>query len=110
MVCSIGIRLSEAGLLEFVGRVVDLNNRELTEHCVTFPQFLATMTSIITVSDAFFLRKKQKFNSVTVFKQEITQVDIHFNVVLLMQFQYFEGTTWTRLFKLFWGFLTVNKA
>ena len=109
MVCSIGIRLSEADLLEFVGRVVDLNNRELTEHCVTFPQFLATMTSIITVSDAFFLQKKN--NGLTqLYKQEITQVDIHFDVVLLLQFQYFEASTWTRLFKLFWGFLTVNKA
>jgi len=49
MVCSIGIRLTEADLLEFVGRVVDVNNRELTDHCVAFPQFLATMTSIITV-------------------------------------------------------------
>ena len=50
MVCSIGIRLTDNELFEFVSRVVELNKLDLTENCVTFPQFLATMTSIITVS------------------------------------------------------------
>ena len=56
MVCSIGIRISEPDLLEFVGRVIQHNNRDLTENCVTFPQFLATMTSIITVSHFLFIQ------------------------------------------------------
>ena len=50
VVFSIGINLTETELLEFVSRVVDLQDRNVTENFLGFPEFLAIIAFVITVS------------------------------------------------------------
>ena len=50
VVFSIGIRLPQIELLEFVNRVVDVKNLNFSESCLGFTEFLAVIAFIITVS------------------------------------------------------------
>jgi len=50
VVFSIGIRLTEIELLEFVSRVADLQNLNITDNFLGFSEFLAIIAFIITVS------------------------------------------------------------
>ena len=50
VVFSIGINLSEEEFLEFVSRVVELEDFNYTDSCLGFTEFLAVIAFIITVS------------------------------------------------------------
>ena len=78
VVFSIGKRLTEIELLEFVSRVVDLQGLNVTDNFLGFPEFLAIIAFIITVSlfQITFIAI-DIYTSSRNFREEVRQVNKH---------------------------------